>query len=141
MVKYRFSPESVKQLQEHPYVEYASAEVVRFTAEFKQLAYDQYVGGKNMREIFEQAGFDVEMLGSKRLANFRAALMREFDRTGRFTDMRAKRERQEPSTEAQLARRIRELEHTVTYLSQENAFLKKISEAQQASGAKGKGRK
>ena len=65
----------MKELNEHAYVEQATEWTVSFTAEFKQLAYDEYYRGKSMREIFTEAGFDVEKLGEKRIQNFRSHLM------------------------------------------------------------------
>ena len=60
MKRYPLPKEYVKELNEHRYVEQATEWTVSFTAEFKQLAYDEYYRGKSMREIFTEAGFDVE---------------------------------------------------------------------------------
>ena len=142
MRRYPLSKEYVKELNEHKYVEYATEWSVSFTVEFKQLAYDEYYRGKSMREIFEAAGFDVERLGRKRLENFRLHLMKKADEEDGFSDKRKDKSKQAPqSTEAQMAKRIRELEHQVTYLEQENDFLKKIRSAEEAYGGKAGGTK
>ena len=140
MKKYPLSKEYVKDLNENPYVDLATEWSVRFTPEFKQHAYDEYYRGKSIREIFTEAGFDVKKLGKGRLQNFRHNLMVKAGEESGFTDKRKDKDQQAPpSTEAQLQKRIRELEHRTAYLEQENEFLKKIQELEKAcSGKAGK---
>ena len=132
----------MKELNENIYVERATEWTVSFTAEFKQLAYDEYYRGKSMREIFTEAGFDVEKLGEKRIQNFRSHLMDKADDERGFADKRKEKSIQAPpSTEAQMMKRIRELEHRNAYLEQENDFLKKIQELEKVCGGKAGKRK
>lgn len=59
-----------------------------------------------------------------------------------FTDKRKNKELQTPlNAEAQMLKRIRELEHRNAYLEQENDFLKKIQELEKACGGKAEKRK
>lgn len=142
MKRYPLPKEYVKELNEHRYVEQATEWSVSFTAEFKQLAYDEYYRGKSMREIFTEAGFDVEKLGEKRIRNFRNGLMQKATEATGFADKRKDKTLQAPlSTEAQMMKRIRELEHRNAYLEQENDFLKKIQELEKACGGKAGKRK
>ena len=142
MKRYPLSKEYVRQLNEHPYVEKATEWTVCFTAEFKQLAYDAYYRGKSTREIFTEAGLDCEKLGSKRFENFRMNLMSKANEEKGFADKRKDKSLQAPlSTEAQMMKRIRELEHRNAYLEQENDFLKKIQELEKACGGKAAKRK
>ena len=137
MKKYPMPREYVKELNEHRYVEKATEWTVSFTPEFKQLAYDEYNRGKRRREIFTEAGFDVKKLGQKRIGNFRNNLVEKAAAETGFADKRKDKSLQAPpSTEAQLQKRIRELEHRNAYLEQENDFLKKIQELEQACGGK-----
>ena len=140
MKRYPLPKEYVKELNEHRYVEQATEWSVSFTAEFKQKAYDEYCRGQSMREIFTEAGFDVAKLGEKRLGNFRSQLMAKADEKTGFADKRKDKSLQAPlSTEAQMMKRIRELEHRNAYLEQENDFLKKIQELEKTcSGKAGK---
>lgn len=125
--------EYVKELREHLYVKSATQRVVTFTPEFKQYAYDELHKGKTMREIFTEVGFDVEKLGSKRLENFQTRLEKEAEREEGFADRRSGNHRQEAQTdETKLLKRLKQLEHQVAYLQQENDFLKKIDEAEKA---------
>ena len=142
MKRYPIPEEYVKQLNEHPYVEKATEWTVCFTAEFKQLAYDEYYRGKSMREIFTETGFDVEKLGDKRIQNFRSHLMEKAAEKTGFADKRKDKSLQAPpSTQAQMMKRIRELEHRNAYLEQENDFLKKIQKLEKACGGKAGKRK
>lgn len=142
MKRYPISKEYVKELNEHPYVAKATEWTVVFTVEFKQHAYDEIYRGKSMREIFTEAGFDVDRLGAKRLGNFRSHLMEKAKEESGFTDKRKDKALQAPpSTEAQMMKRIRELEHRNAYLEQENEFLKKIQELEKACGGKAAKRK
>ena len=132
--------EYVANLKEHPYVENATEWTVSFTPEFKRIAYEEYYRGKSMREIFKEAGFDTEILGDKRLQNCRNKLLLKAEDENSFEDQRKNNCRKESkSTEAQMAKRIRELEHRNAYLEQENDFLKKIQSAEKAYGGKADG--
>ena len=66
--------------------------------------------------------------------------MTKADEKNGFADKRKDKSLQTPlSTEAQMMKRIRELEHRNAYLEQENDFLKKIQELEKAcSGKAGK---
>lgn len=131
MKRYPLSKEYVKELNKNPYVLKATEWTVSYTAEFKQYAYDEMFKGKSTREIFTEAGFDCEQLGDKRLQNFKTKLMEQADRECGFEDQRKNNYRKEArSTEAELEKKIKQLEHRLAYLEQENEFLKKIQEAE-----------
>lgn len=134
--------EVVRKLNENPNVKKATEWTVSFTPEFKRRAYDEYYAGKSMRQIFTEAGLDVEQLGDKRLQNFRAKLIEKGTKENGFEDGRKSNSRKEAqSTEAQMAKRIRELEHRNAYLEQENEFLKKIQSLEKDCGKKAGGQK
>ena len=131
------SRETVRKLNENPNVKKATEWTVSFTPEFKQQAYDEYYAGKSMRRIFTEAGLDVEQLGEKRLQNFRNKLIEKAAKENGFDDGRSTNSRREPqTTEAQMAKRLRELEHRNAYLEQENDFLKKIRSLEEDCGRK-----
>ena len=137
MRRYPIPKELVEELNKHKCVEHATEWNIIFTEEFKRHAYDEYYKGKSTREIFADAGLDAEKLGRKRLENFRQSVMNCANRETGFADKRKDKSKQAtPSTEAQMAKRIRDLEHQVTYLEQENDFLKKIRSVEEAYGGK-----
>ena len=129
--------ETVKKLNENPNVKKATEWTVSFTPEFKQFAYDEYYSGKPMKQIFMEAGFAVEDLGDHRIQNFRNKLVEHAAKENGFDDGRSSNSHKEAqSTEAQMAKRIRELEHRNAYLEQENDFLKKIRSLEEDCGKK-----
>ena len=67
MARGRLSHEEVVILQENPYVEFVSRQRIMYTYEFKCLFMEQYLAGKRPVDIFRQAGFDVSVLGEKRI--------------------------------------------------------------------------
>lgn len=142
MSRYPLSKEFVEELNKHNCIEHATEWNVIFTEEFKRHAYEEYYRGKSTREIFAEVGIDAEKLGEKRLENFRQSVMNCANREAGFADKRKDKSKQTAqSTEAQMAKRIRELEHRVTYLEQENDFLKKIRSVEEAYGGKAGGAK
>ena len=129
--------EQVKKLTKNPYVKSATKRAVVYTSEFRQLAYDELLKGKTIRQIFSEAGFDTEALGEIRIRGFQERLEKMVDRTEGFADLRKNNRRQEPkSNEAQLSKKIKQLEHRLAYLEQENDFLKKLQEAERAEAEK-----
>ena len=137
-----FSKEEVEEFSKHPYVEKVTEWTVSFTEEFKRIAYGEYIRGKSMREIFADAGFDEKVIGKKRIQNFRTHLISKADDENGFADKRKDKSLQAPlSTEAQMMKRIRELEHRNAYLEQENDFLKKIQELEKSYDGKAGKRK
>lgn len=137
MSKRLLTQEQIKKLQENQYVKSVTPRVITFTSDFKQRAYDELYRGKPISQIFEEAGFDTKVIGMKRMENFRARLEKNADREEGFVDLRQNNRRQESmSTEAQMAQRLRQLEHQVAYLQQENDFLKKIREVEEVEASK-----
>jgi putative transposase len=65
--KKRFNEEEREYLSKNRYVIRISEKAVTYADEFKQLFIDQYMTGKTPREIFEDNGFDVNVLGMKRV--------------------------------------------------------------------------
>ena len=59
--------EEIQELKKNPYVLDADNTRVLYTSDFKKHFIDEYKKGKKPVEIFRNAGFDVKMLGSKRI--------------------------------------------------------------------------
>ena len=124
------SEEEVTALRASPHVESATSRAVTFTPEFKKTVYRELLGGKNIRDIFEDHGIDTGALGQVRLNGFLARLRQESDRAEGFANLRHQRRRKTEEERSQSAeRRIRQLEAELAYTRQEVEFLKKVQAA------------
>lgn len=77
MSKKIFTDQEQKLLKKHPYVKAVSEKAITYTDEFKAMAIKEYEEGKFPRRIFEDAGFDIDIVGIERaksaLKRWRAA--------------------------------------------------------------------
>ncbi len=67
MSKKTFTDTEVKQLSKNPYVRSVSNKAITYTDAFKQLFITENNKGKPLREIFEECGFDVTVIGIQRV--------------------------------------------------------------------------
>ncbi|NEW04828.1 hypothetical protein GK047_02190 [Paenibacillus sp. SYP-B3998] len=67
MSKKIFSEKERKHLSTNKYVVKASTKSIIYADEFKRLFIDLYMSGKTPKEIFEANGFDVSVIGMKRV--------------------------------------------------------------------------
>ncbi|MES8704203.1 HTH domain-containing protein, partial [Cutibacterium acnes] len=67
MSKITFSTTEVKMLQKNPNVQSVSERSITYTDSFKNKFMDEYLGGKLPRQIFIENGFDVDVIGMKRI--------------------------------------------------------------------------
>ena len=67
MARGMLSSAEMDVLQKNPYVEDVNRQRILYTYEFKCFFMEQYLAGKRPVDIFRQAGFDVSMLGEKRI--------------------------------------------------------------------------
>lgn len=67
MSKKRFNESDRMNLSKNRFVIRISEKAITYADEFKQLFIDQYMTGKTPREIFEANGFDVNVVGMKRV--------------------------------------------------------------------------
>ena len=67
MARGMLSSAEMDVLKKNPYVEDVNRQRILYTYEFKCFFMEQYLTGKRPVDIFRQAGFDVPMLGEKRI--------------------------------------------------------------------------
>ena len=67
MARGMLSSAEMDVLKKNPYVEDVNRQRILYTYEFKRFFMEQYLAGKRPVDIFRQAGFDVPMLGEKRI--------------------------------------------------------------------------
>lgn len=77
MSKKLFNDQEQKMLRGNPYVKAVSEKGITYTDEFKATAIKEFEEGKSSRRIFEDAGFDIDIVGIQRaksaLKRWRAA--------------------------------------------------------------------
>lgn len=67
MSKITFSSKEIKILQKNPNVQRVSSLAITYTDDFKNKFMDEYLAGKLPRQIFDENGFDIDILGIKRI--------------------------------------------------------------------------
>ena len=68
MTKNYLTPSQQKELRKNPYVKAVSDKAITYTDEFKRLFITDNEAGKLPRKIFEDAGFNIEMIGITRVS-------------------------------------------------------------------------
>lgn len=63
----KLSEWDIKKLNDNPYVKDVNEKQITYTEEFKRRFIDEYAAGKTPRQIFRDAGFDVGIIGKKRI--------------------------------------------------------------------------
>lgn len=124
------SKREVEALRRNPNVAAVSATTVKFTEEFKRLAYEGKRNGISVSETMRRNGIDPEVLESSRVEGFTYLLNKKAKQGSGFADRRSENYRRPPKTgEETVDQRIRQLENELAYTRQEVEFLKKLQAA------------
>lgn len=82
MSKITFDKRAIELLKQNPYVVRVSEKSITYSDEFKRFFIDEYLKGKLPRTIFEEAGFDIKILGVKRYEQAAARWLKAYNRDG-----------------------------------------------------------
>lgn len=82
MSKIKFSVSEIKKLEENLHVKHVSNLSITYTDEFKQIFMEAYLLGKLPRLIFHENGFDIEVIGIKRIEQCAARWKKSYKRDG-----------------------------------------------------------
>jgi transposase len=128
MSKKVFTEEEIQILSQNPYVKSVSSKGITYTDEFKQIFIAENEKGKLPRDIFEKYGFDIDIIGLKRVQSsgkrWRAAY-REIG-FGGLKDNRTENSGRPSVWELSLEEKYARLEAQNSLLKAENELLKKI---------------
>lgn len=69
MTRRRFTPEEIQLLRNNPNTQFVSDSMIRFTADFKNDLYNRTMAGENPKTVFQDAGYDLALLGDYRVYN------------------------------------------------------------------------
>ena len=82
MSKHLFTEKDIEILKNNKNVANVSTKAITYTFEFKRLFIDEYIKGKLPRDIFVENGFDIEMIGIKRVEQSADRWKRAYDKDG-----------------------------------------------------------
>lgn len=126
MSKVPFTDEQIKLLRDNPYTYNITPNTLFLTKAFKELFYQEYQEGKLPRNILEDYGYPMSVLGESRIWGISAVIKKEAKRSEGFSEgTTPKKDSLLNADSPETA--IKQLQHEVTYLRNEVEFLKKIS--------------
>lgn len=140
MSKKRFSKIECECLSKNKNVLRVSEKAITYADEFKQLFIDQYLGGKTPREIFEANGFDVNVLGMKRVEQSADRWRKAYEKDGiiGLVDSRKEASGRPLSRELTTDEIMDKQEARIKLLESQIELLKKLDMKERLLVAKGK---
>ncbi len=128
MSKKIFTDKEIKLLSNNPYVKSVSSKAITYTDAFKQLFISENNKGKLPREIFEESGFDVTVIGIQRVRSSGKRWRSSFQENGflGLQDTRSQGSGRPLTRELTLEEKYARLEAQNNLLKAENELLKKI---------------
>ena len=128
MTKNYLTPSQQKEIKKNPYVKVVSDKAITYTDEFKRLFITENEAGKLPREIFEEAGFNIEMLGMTRVNRAADRWKRAYKKQGitGLEDSRKYSSGRPLERELSLEEKYARLEAKTRLLEAENELLKKL---------------
>lgn len=121
-----FNDEQQKQLRANHWVKSVTEKSISFTEDFKVYFINEYNLGKLPKQIFKDAGFDINMLGDKRIEQCTARYKRQNKRIEGFHDTRANNSGRRVGKELSIDEENELLKKQNAMLQQELEFLKKM---------------
>lgn len=139
MSKKIFTPEQMNELSTNKYVKNITEKGITYTDEYKEHFIKEREKGKLVSQIFEESGFDTEVLGSDRISSCGKRWKKAYDEKGAYGLQDSRKNssgrpcKRELTTEEIIAKKDAQIE----LLKMENEFLKK-SEQQEGQVKKSK---
>lgn len=127
-----FTPEQIEILAANKFTFKVNRRQILFTLEFKNLFLSRYEQGDTSIEIFEDCGYDTNILGRPRIYSF-ARRLRELAQSGRpltedYPNSRAAKPIDTDYNTMPSQISVAAMQRELTYLRQQVEFLKKITE-------------
>lgn len=128
MSKITFDKETIEVLKKNPSVVKVSEKSITYSDDFKRLFIDEYLKGKTPKSIFEEAGFDISVLGTKRYEQAAARWLRNYKKDGIIGLRDTRRENNGRSAAKQLSQDdiILKQEAKIKLLEEQVELLKKL---------------
>lgn len=128
MSQKKFTEKERQCLNQNPYVKKVSEKSITYSETFKRLLIAQLEEGKTPRMVFEAAGFDIDMVGMKRIESAALRWKRAYKKSGLagLKDTRKTNSGRRLKRELTAEERAAKLEAKIKLLEAENALLKKV---------------
>ena len=132
MSKIIFNEHQIRQLELNPNVASVSDRAIQYTPEFKIHAVNDNLAGKGPAQIFEENGFDLNLIGSEKakssLKRWRKTF-KELGEEGFLLERRGKGSSGRPSNkDISAEKKLEKAETRIKYLEAELELLKKLEE-------------
>jgi transposase len=123
-----FNDIEIKSLSNNPYVKSVSSKGITYTDEFKRIFIAESNSGKLPRRIFEENGFDIEVLGIVRVQRAASRWRTAYKKEGvlGLQDTRKGNSGRPTQKELSLEEKNARLEAQIQLLRAENELLKKL---------------
>jgi transposase len=128
MPKKHFTDNEIKSLSNNPYVKSVSSKGITYTDGFKRIFVAENEKGKLPRQIFEESGFDVEVLGIVRVHRAASRWRAAYNESGvlGLRDTRKDNSGRPTKRKISLEEKNAKLEAQIQILRAENELLKKL---------------
>ncbi len=128
MTKTLFTEKEVQILSKNRYVKSVSQKGITYTDEFKRIFIEENEQGKPPRIIFEECGFDIDIIGLQRIVSSGNRWRTSYKQNGVFglRDTRKENSGRKSERELTLEEKYARLEAERNLLKSENELLKKI---------------
>lgn len=128
MSKHLFTEKEIKLLSTNPYVKSVSLKVITYSDEFKRIFIAEYEKGKLPRNIFEEYGFDIDIIGINRVESSSKRWRNAYRKDGilGLNDTRKGNSGRPSEKELSMNDKLARLEAQNKLLMAENELLKKI---------------
>lgn len=130
-----FTEEQLQLLRKNPYVYSVTNARLQLTKEFKEIFLSLYNEGESPRQILVSHGFDIDVIGERRIWSISHHIRSEYQKYGELQEGYCPRNTDHTLRADQPATaedELKKLKHEVDYLRQEVEFLKKISSIKNA---------
>ncbi len=128
MSKRLFTKYEIEVLSQNKYVENVSEKAITYTSEFRRLFIAENLNGKPSRAIFEACGFDIDIIGMKRIESSGGRWRRAYNKNGvlGLEDTRKGNSGRPLERELTIEEKFSRSEAKIKYLEAEIELLKKL---------------
>ena len=126
MSKVLFTDSEVKKLRKNKYVKSVSNKSITYTDEFKEkVVFETENYKKFPRQVFEECGFDIDVIGIKRTQNAAYKWRKQYKNLGKLKDNRKNKSGRPLKRKLSDAEKLKRAEAKIKLLEAENELLKK----------------